>query len=99
MRLRSSKFVVLLLLACCVQLVDDSALRLFAAPGLRSAQRVNLAVTPPGAGSTLRTTLRFRPAVAALHPTARALTEIAWTMRRPAADSAALMQHTGFLRT
>ncbi len=102
MRLRSSKFVFLLLLVCSVQTREEFALHLI---GSSVAKRAGTEAQHREAGSAdLRRSLPASPPVDASTPetrldaASRAAHRTPWSMRRPALASAAISSFTGFLR-
>jgi len=106
MRLRSSQFVFLLLLACSAQMCDVYASQLLAQAndGAVQSQTPALATarTDPSADASRlsRPAARLTRAGVAfnLDPAARAAHRVVWTMRRPASHSVAVTRFTGFLR-
>jgi hypothetical protein len=102
MRLRSSQFVFLLLLACSVNLGEECAMHLLASsvasPILGTANlRESSAQAPSHTSTVAPSAVRLLPATA-LDPAARAAQTIPWTMPHPASASAAIISYTGFLR-
>jgi hypothetical protein len=102
MRLRSSQFVFLLLLACSVNLGDDCVAHLLAgsvaSPILGTSElREFSAPAPSQRKAATASNLRQVPATS-LDPAARAAHRVVWSMRRPASHSAAIISYTGFLR-
>ena len=102
MRLHSSKFVFFLLLVCSVQTTEEYALRLVA--GVVSGRASHApqscatasAVRGRDVASLPHLDQRARPI--RLDAAARAAQKTAWSMRRPASESAAIFSFTGFLR-
>ncbi len=98
MRLRSSQFVFLLLLVCSLQIREDHAARLIAdavaGRTILPAQAAEAASSPV---EPIERLARPMPALA-LPPQALAAHRIAWTVRPPALESAAVISFSGFLR-
>jgi hypothetical protein len=95
MRLRSSQFVFLILLACTVQVHQDHALRLMSSQTLAAVQQ-----REAGAAKSLSATLPIdRPAVRSiLGAHAVGVERTPWLMPHPASASAAVAVFTGLLR-
>ena len=98
MRLRSSRFVFLLLLACTVQVGEACALRLITAQSLQDASvlRVALPSQTPGPridADVSRPARRFR-----LDSRSIFVERVPWSMAQPAMASAATLSYTGLLR-
>jgi hypothetical protein len=102
MRLRSSQFVFLLLLVCSVQIREEYASQLMAdaiAGRTTLASQRNEASTAPAEPIDRLNLHRARPAqTLRLDPSALAAHRVAWTVRRPLRESAAVVSFTGFLR-
>jgi hypothetical protein len=101
MRLRSSQFVFLLLLACCVQVGDDCASQILSAAVYGQTPASTVRREAPASFVSGRQPGDTRAASSntlALDSAALASHRTAWTVRRPALDSAAVSSFTGFLR-
>ena len=101
MRLRSSQFVFLLLIACSVQIQEEHALgwmqQTVAGSSTRNAiPRDAMASAAPSAFHSAKPVVRR--ALCDLPPATLALRRKPWTMTPPAMDSAAVLVHTGLLR-
>ncbi len=101
MRLRSSQFVFLLLIACSVQIREEHALR-WAEQAISGASVRALTVYEVFNQAGVSRRSAGQPAVPVaslgLPPAALAAKREPWTMRRPASDSASIAAHTGLLR-
>jgi hypothetical protein len=99
MRLRSSQFVFLLLLACSVQIREEHALRLVSSaisgPALSAAHLREVAAHR---GPALALTIDRALQPFALPAAQVAVVSAARPMPQPAAASAAIASHTGLLR-
>ncbi len=101
MRLRSTQFVFLLLLACSVQMQGVCAAQLLAeAVGVRTAAQNTRRETAPAIAPAYRSTPRLERPVASngLNAAATAAHRVAWGVRGPARESSAVISFTGFLR-
>ena len=106
MRLRSSQFVFLLLLACSAQIHDVYASQLLAQAidGAMQSQSIAVGAARTDASSIASRLSRPAPRLTRsgsafnLDPASLASHRVAWTVRRPARDSAAIISFTGFLR-
>ena len=98
MRVRSSQFVFLLLLACSVQLREDRALRLMAAQTLNASQlrEVSVAASRQAEALPLAATQTVRKLSLDAHSAAAEQTP--WMMPQPALASTAVHSFTGLLR-
>ncbi len=102
MRLRSSQFVVLLLIACSVQIREERALRWMEQAVSRSSvlalvPRSVTAIAGNAALSAGRTAF-FRTPLQLVSAALAARRE-PWDMRPPASDSTSVAAHTSLLRT
>ncbi len=102
MRLRSSQFVFLLLLVCSVRLGEEYATQFLAGAMYGLSSGVSATREAGATSAEIRTLVQPRPAPPAetlrLNSAARAAHRFAWTVRRPARESAAVASFTGLLR-
>lgn len=96
MRLRSSQFVFLLLLACSVQLGETPGLRLMARSSLTLAEFHEIAAANNAPHQALPVDRHAK--VISLDPQAVALERTPWRMPHPASASTAIVSFTGLLR-
>ena len=101
MRLRSSQFVFLLLLACCVQVGDARASQILSA-AIHGQNTATSAVREASAILASSHPLRRNRSAEAdtleLDSASLAVRRTAWTVRPPALESSAVISFTGFLR-
>jgi len=102
MRLRSSQFVFLLLLVCSMQIREEYASQLMADAIADRAtlvsQRNDASTAPAEPVDRLNLHRSRRAETISLDPSARAAHRVAWAVRRPLRESAAVVSFTGFLR-
>ncbi len=101
MRLRSSQFVFLLLIACSVQIREEQASRwVEQAISGDSGRAFTLHEASSQAGRSRASAgdPARPPSLLGLLPAALAAQRAPWTMRRPASDSTSVAVHTGLLR-
>ena len=102
MRLRSSKFVFLLLLACSLQTAEEHALRFVTGivSGRASDASQQRAMASAVRGHDPSPLMHFeqRTRQIRLDAASRAAQNTPWSMRRPALESTAIVSFTGFLR-
>ena len=98
MRVRSSQFVFLLLLACAVQVREDRALRLVAAHTLSASRLREVAVAASRQAATLPLEVSQPAQIIKLDAHSAAAEQTAWTMPQPALASTAVHSFTGLLR-
>ncbi len=100
MRLRSSQFVLLLLIACSVQIREECALRWVEQTVFGGSVRalVSREVKTQAGHFDSLSKPRHRLASFDLPPAAVAAQRVPWVMRRPASDFTAVAIYTGLLR-